>query len=212
MIRVLVVDDHPIVVQGIRHILSEEADIVVASEAHSGQEALEKARKGGLDIILLDIALPGRKGLEVLAQLRSEHPKLPVLILSMYPEEDYAVRSLKAGASGYLNKARAPADLIGAIRRIAGGRKFISESLGEHLASFIGGDSKKPLHEELTDREFMVLQMIASGMTITEISRELSLSVKTVSTYRTRLLAKMRMKNNADIIHYGIAHNLLGSE
>lgn len=209
MIRVLIVDDHPVVIQGIRHILADEADIIVADEAHTGQEALEKARKGNPDVILLDIGLPGRQGLEVLAQLKSEHPKLPILIVSMYPEEDYALRSLKTGASGYLNKARAPEDLIRAIRKVAAGRKFISEALGEHLASYVGGDTQKPPHESLTDREFMVFQMIASGMTITEISVELSLSVKTVSTYRTRLLSKMQMKNNADIIHYGITNKLI---
>jgi DNA-binding NarL/FixJ family response regulator len=209
MIRILVADDHPIIREGIKFILAGEADIQVADEAETAQETLDKARKKNCDLLLLDISMPGRQGLEVLSQLKSEFPRLAVLILSAHPEEEYAVRCLKAGASGYLTKGKAPEELITAIRKVAGGGRFVSESLGEWLASHLGDDFSKPLHDALTDREFFVLRGIASGKTVTDIAEELSLSVKTVSTYRTRLLIKMKMRNNAELIHYGVVNRLI---
>jgi len=209
MIKILIADDHPVVRKGLKEIIEETPDMVVGGEASNGQEALEKVRKGDIDIVVLDIAMPGRSGLDTLKQLKSENPELSVLVLSMYPEEQYAVRVLRAGASGYLTKESAPDELIAAIRKASVGRKYISSSLAEKLAFDLEIDAERPLHETLSDREYEVMRMIASGKTVKEIGEELFLSVKTISTYRSRILEKMRMKSNAELTHYAIKHRLV---
>lgn len=209
MIKVLVADDHAIFREGLKHILTECPDVDVSAEAKNGAEVLEKIRDHTYDMVLLDISMPGMSGLEVLKQLKIEKPKLPVLILSMHPEEQYAVRALRAGASGYLTKESAPDELITAVRRISQGRKYITSSLAERLAFEVDSDSNKPLHETLSDREFQVFRLIAAGKTATQIAESLSLSIKTVSTYRTRIMEKMRMKSNAELMHYAMKHHLL---
>jgi two-component system invasion response regulator UvrY len=209
MIRLLIGDDHAVVRKGMKQILAETRDIVVADEAGNGREVLDKVRKDDFDMVLLDISMPGRDGLEVLKELKNLRPKLPVLMLSMYPEEQYAVRSLRSGASGYLTKDSAPDELIAAIRKVSSGGKYVSVSLAEKLAHKLGAGEERPLHEELSDREYQVMCMIASGKTVKEIGEQLSLSVKTVSTYRSRILAKMRMKGNADLTRYAIENRLV---
>jgi DNA-binding NarL/FixJ family response regulator len=209
-IRILIADDHPIVRAGFKQILSETPDMQVTDEAGNGQETMACVRKKKLDVVLLDISMPGRSGLEVLKELKDEKPKLPVLILSMYPEEQYAIRALRAGASGYLTKASAPNELISAIRKVAEGGKYVSATLGERLTEFLGTDMTRPLHELLSDREYQVMLMIASGRTVSSIAEELCLSVKTISTYRTHILEKMRMKNNAEITFYAVRNGLVG--
>jgi DNA-binding NarL/FixJ family response regulator len=209
MIKILIADDHTMFREGLKHILAEYPDLVVTDEANNGQEVLDKIWKNNYDMVLLDITMPGMTGLEALKQLKNDRPKLPVLILSMHPEEQYAVRVLRAGASGYLTKESAPDELITAIRKISQGRKYITPSLAERLASEFEADSEKPLHDILSDREYQVLRMIAEGNTAKHIAKELSLSIKTVSTYRTRIMEKMKMKTNAEVMHYVIKHHLL---
>lgn len=209
MIRVLVADDHPIVREGLRQILSDTDDIIIVGEADSGQAVLEFTTAHHYDVILLDISMPGRDGLEVLRELKQQKPKLPVLILSMYPEEHYAVRVLRGGASGYLTKSSAPDELISAIRKVASGRKYISPNLAERLTYELDRDSDRPIHEVLSDREYQVMHMIAIGRSVKEIAEELELSVKTVSTYRARILTKMNMKNNAEIVLYAVQNKLV---
>lgn len=209
MIKVLIADDHAIVRKGLKQIISETPDMAVTDEANDGQEVLDKVRKDNFDLILLDISMPGRTGLDILRELKAEKPKTPVLVLSMYPEEQYAVRVLRAGASGYLTKESAPDELIAAIRKVSLGRKYITPSLAERLALDLDIDTEKPLHETLSDREYQVLCLIASGKTVGEIADRLSLSAKTISTYRARLLEKMNMKNNAELTHYAIQHKLV---
>jgi two-component system invasion response regulator UvrY len=208
-IRLLIGDDHAVVRKGMKQILAETKDIVVADEAGNGREVLEKVRKNDFDMVLLDISMPGRDGLEVLKELKSLKPKLPVLMLSMYPEEQYAVRSLRSGASGYLTKDSATDELISAIRKVSSGGKYVSASLAEKLVHKLGADVEKPLHEALSDREYQVMCMIASGKTVKEMGEELSLSVKTVSTYRSRILNKMRLKGNAELTRYAIDNKLV---
>ncbi|MBI3803720.1 MAG: response regulator transcription factor [Nitrospirae bacterium] len=209
MIKILIADDHAIVRRGLKQILTETSDMVVAGEAHDGQEMLDMVRNDQWDVIVLDISMPGRGGLDILKQLKSERPKLPVLMLTIYPEDQYAVRVLRAGASGYLTKESAPDHLVEAIRKVARGGKYISPHLAEKLAFNLESLSEKPPHESLSDREFQVLRLIASGKTVKEIGDELALSVKTISTYRTRILEKMRMKNNAELTHYAIQQKLV---
>ena len=208
MIKILIADDHTVVRQGLRQILQEEYTLAEFGEAINGNDALEKARNETWNVIILDITLPGRNGLEVLKQLRIESIKIPVLILSMHSEDQYAVRLLKAGASGYLTKESASDELVVAINRVISGRKYITESLAEKLASSLDYDTDKPLHELISDREFQVLCLIASGKTVSEIASELCLSVPTISTYRTRILEKMNMKSNAELTHYAIRQGL----
>ncbi len=208
MIKILIADDHTIFREGLKHILAEYPDLVVADEASNGRDVIDKIWKNNYDMVLLDITMPGMTGLEVLKQLKNDRPKLPVLILSMHPEEQYAVRVLRAGASGYLTKESAPDELITAIRKISQGRKYITSSLAERLAVEVEADSKKPLHEILSDREYQVLRMIAEGKTVKNIANDLSLSIKTVSTYRTRIMEKMKMKTNAELMHYAMKHRL----
>ncbi|MCB1930291.1 MAG: response regulator transcription factor [Rhodocyclaceae bacterium] len=208
-IRVLIADDHSIVRQGLRQILSETDDLAVSGEAANGVEALQQLRQDSYDVVLMDVSMPDRNGIDALKLIRKEFPRLPVLMLSMYPEEQYAIRALKAGAAGYLNKQSAPEQLVTAIRQVASGKKYVSASLAEELANAITDDDDRPLHERLSDREYQTLCLIASGKTLTQIGEELNLSVKTVSVYRARLLEKMRLSNNAELTHYGLKHGLV---
>jgi DNA-binding NarL/FixJ family response regulator len=208
-IRVLIADDHAIVRQGLRQILSDTEDMVVAGEASNGVEVVQMVRAGHFDLVLMDVSMPDRNGIDALKLIRKELPKLPILVLSMHPEEHYAIRALKAGAAGYLTKQSAPDLLVHAIRQVANGKKYVSAAVAEQLANAIDEDLDKPPHDKLSDREYQTLVMISSGKTLTEISEELNLSVKTVSVYRARLLEKMRMKNNAELTHYGLKHGLV---
>ncbi len=209
MIKILIADDHAIVREGLKQILSESPDLVVVAEASTGQEVLEKIGKNDLDLVVLDIAMPGRGGLDILKEIKSQRPRLSVLMLSMYPEEQYAVRVLKSGASGYLTKESAPSELVKAIRQISQGKKYISPSLAEKLAIDLEISPDRPPHETLSDREYQVMCMIASGKTLREIADGLSLSIKTISTYRSRILEKMNMKTNAELTHYAIKNRLV---
>jgi len=209
MLKVLIADDHPIVRQGLKQILTEEPDVVVVGEAQNSQEVLELVQKQDWDIVILDITMPGRGGIDVLKELKHERPKLPVLMLSVHPEDQYAVRALKAHASGYMTKDSAPEELVKAIRKILRGGKYISSTLAEKLAFDLETETEKPLHETLSDRELQVLLMIASGKTVSKIAEELSLSVKTIDTYRARILEKMKMKTNAELTHYAIKNGLV---
>ena len=209
MIKILVADDHAIVRAGLKQILADTADMVVAGEATNGREVLEHVRKDDWDLILLDLAMPGKGGLETLKELKKEKPKLPVLVLSIYTEEQYALRALKAGASGYLTKESAPEELIVAIGKVAQGGKYFSSTLAANLVRYIEQDAEKPVHRMLSDREYQVMLLIASGRTVMEIADETCLSVKTVSTYRSRALAKMGMKNNSVFTHYAIRNGLI---
>jgi two-component system invasion response regulator UvrY len=209
MIHVLIADDHAIVRQGLKQILAETEDMVVQGEAETGVDAVRLAREGEWDVVLLDISLPDKNGIEVLKQLKREHPKLPVLILSTHPEDQYGLRALKDGASGYLSKQSAPVQLVTAIRQVASGRKYVSPELTQQLANAVGRDLERPPHDSLSDREYETLRLIASGKTLTDIANELSLSVKTVSVYRARLLEKMQLKNNAELTHYAMKNKLV---
>ncbi|MDD5170705.1 MAG: response regulator transcription factor [Syntrophales bacterium] len=209
-IEILIADDHPIVRAGFNQVISEMQDMVVADEAANGQEVLNFVTKKDYDIILLDISMPGRNGLEIIKDLKAIKPKIPVMILSIYPEEQYAIRALRAGASGYMTKASAPHELISAIRKICQGGKYISASLAEKLTDYLNADSSKPSHELLSDREYQVMLMIASGKTVSNIAEELCLSVKTISTYRAHILEKMKLKNNAEITLYAVQNSLIG--
>jgi DNA-binding NarL/FixJ family response regulator len=208
VIRILIADDHFIVREGLKQIVSDVPDMVVVDEASDGQEALKKALAGSFDIIILDISMPLKGGLDVLRELKQQKPDANVLILSVHPEEHYAVRVLKAGASGYLTKESAPDELVMAIRRISQGRKYITNSLAEKLVGVIERPTDVPLHSTLSEREFRVMVMIASGHSIKKISEELFLSIKTVSTYRTRILKKMNFTNNSELIRYSIENGL----
>jgi two-component system invasion response regulator UvrY len=209
MIRILIADDHPVVRKGIKQILAETSDIIVADEATTGREVLDKAPIDHFDVILLDIALPDISGLDVLKQLKTSQPEQNVLILSIYPEEQYAARLLSLGAAGYLTKSSAPDELLTAIRKVAGGRKYVSSNLAEKMACDLQIGAKKQPHEVLSNREYQVMLMIASAKTIKEIASDLSLSVKTVSTYRSRILEKMGMKSNAQITRYALENGLI---
>lgn len=211
MIRILVADDHLVVREGVKQILAGLDDMVVEDEAENGQETLEKVLRGGCDMVLLDISMPGRSGLEILEDILNLKPKLPVLILSMHPEEQYAVRALRAGASGYLTKASAAHELIRAIRKVSQGGKYVTASLAEKLAMELDSKAEKQQHEKLSNREYQVMLMLASGKTVGEIAEELCLSVKTVSTYRTRIMEKMGMKKNAELTFYAMSNGLLSS-
>ncbi len=208
-IRVLIADDHAIVREGLKQIIGDSGLITVAGEAENAQQAIQKVREGGFDVLLLDISMPDRNGIDVLKQVKKELPTLPVLMLTMHREDQYAIRAMKAGASGYLSKQTAPSQLVNALQLVAHGRKYITPSLAEEMANQIGDDHGKPLHETLSDREYQTLIMIASGKTVTEIAVELSLSVKTISMYRARLLQKMRLRHNAELTHYAMRHKLV---
>ena len=211
MISVIIVDDHTIVRKGIQQLLEDTDDIRIEGEACRASEMFKKLEEGPFDVILLDISLPGRSGVETLKQLKETYPDIPVLILSMYPEEQYALRVMKSGASGYLTKESAPDEMVHAIRTVARGKKYISTSLAEALAEHFNGYTEKPGYKNLSDREFEVLKRIASGQPLTEIADQLSLSVKTISTYRSRILNKIGLKNNSDIVRYAMNHRLLNN-
>ncbi len=209
MIKILIADDHAIVRQGLRQTVAEESDMLVAGEAQNAHETLKLVREGEWDVVVLDITMPGRSGLDLLIELKHERPNLPVLILSMHSEEQFAVRALKARASGYITKQSAPKELVKAIRKVHRGGKYVSPSLAEALAFELGDDDGKIAHEKLSDREYQVLRMIATGRTPKEIAAELNLSEKTVGTYRTRVMEKMNMKRNAELIRYAVENHLV---
>ena len=209
MIRVLIVDDHAVVREGLKRILELRGDIAVTGEAGTSDETLSKIRSNTFDIVVLDLALGRDHGIEVLKHIRSEQPKLPVLILSMQPEEHYAARMLKAGAAGYLSKESAPAELVNAVIKVSSGGRYVSPAIAERMAFEIGTPTSDKPHERLSDREFQIFQMIATGKGLTEIANELGVSVKTVSTHRTRILAKLGIKNNAELVHYALKQGLI---
>ncbi|HEX9675687.1 MAG TPA: response regulator transcription factor [Anaerolineales bacterium] len=209
MIRVLVADDHAVVRQGLKQILSEEPDILEVGEAGSGAEALRLSREAEWDVVILDITMPDGSGLDILRELRHEKPQLPVLVLSVHSEDQYALRVLRSGAAGYLTKECAPQELVEAVRRVVSGGKYVGLDLAERLAEVLAGDRNQQAHEQLSDREFQILCLIGSGRSATEIAQELSLSPKTVSTYRRRVLDKMHMNSNVELTRYVLEQQLI---
>ncbi|BBE49947.1 Response regulator UvrY [Ferriphaselus amnicola] len=208
-VKILVVDDHAILRKGLKQILDDTPDLRVTGEAGSGMEAIQQVQSEEFDMVLLDISMPDKHGIDVLKQIKQIHPNLPVLMLSMHAEDQYALRSIKTGAAGYLNKQSAPAQLVTAIRQVASGKKYISSELAEQLAEGLTQGYQELLHQKLSNREYQTLCLMASGKTLTEIGEAMSLSVKTVSVYRARLLEKMNLRNNAEAIHYAISNHLL---
>jgi DNA-binding NarL/FixJ family response regulator len=208
MIRVLLADDHAIVRAGLKEILEGTGEIVVAREATNGREAIEAVRHGGIDVAVVDLSMPGRSGVELIKLIKAERPAVRVLVLSMHSEEQYAVRALRAGASGYLTKESAPDELVSAVRRIARGGAYVSPETAERLVLDSGGSGGGAPHTQLSDREYEVFQMIVAGRSVTEIAAALNLSVKTISTHKTRILQKMGLYSPADLVRYAIAHNL----
>jgi DNA-binding NarL/FixJ family response regulator len=209
LLTVLIADDHVLIREGLKKILKAAQEIAEVREAQNAREVIEEVKKGDLDIVILDISLPGKSGLELLKDLKQHYPKLPVLILSMHPEDRFAVRALKAGAAGYVTKESAVDDLIKAIRKVMQGRKYVSPALAEKLAFALETDTGKPLHESLSDREYQVMCLIAAGKTVRQIASELYLSMSTVNTYRARILEKMNMKTDADLIRYAVQNQLV---
>ena len=207
-IKVIIADDHPLFRRGLKNAFSETSDIEVVAEAENGDELLKEISGLDLSVALMDVAMPGKHGLDLLKQIREEHPKLPVLVLTVYPEEHYAVRFFKAGASGFIHKESSTDEIYTAVRKVANGGKFASPEITEKLA-FDFGKTDRPSHENLSDREHQVFMMLAEGESPTEIGKKLSLSVKTISTHRSRILEKMQMKKNAELIHYAISNRLL---
>ena len=207
--RVLIADDHPIFRAGLKEVLAKDPEIKWIGEADDGHKALALARKAKWDVILLDITMPGKDGLEILQELRRERPNLPVLVLSAHPEDQMALRMLRAGAAGYLTKDKAPEILLTAIRKVLRGQKYISEALAEKTTLHVISEAPAQLHETLSDREYQVMRLIAAGKTIQEIGEELFLSARTVSTYRARLLEKMNMASNMELLRYALEHKLL---
>lgn len=210
MIRVLIADDHAVVREGLKRIVAQNADMSVVAEAGTGHEVLAFVQKQECDLVLLDLSMPGKDGLDTLKELLALRPRLPVLVLSVYPEDQYAVRLLRAGASGYLTKDSAPEELVAAIRKVSQRGRYVSASLAERLASMLDASGDRPPHERLSDREYRVMIMIASGRTVGEVADSLCLSVKTVSTYRARALEKLGMKTNAEFAFYAMKQGLLG--
>lgn len=210
MIRVIIADDHAVVRRGLKEIVEEQSDMEVVGEAQNCQEALRLLRQQDLDVVVLDINMPGGSGLEVLAEIRQSLPRLKVLILSGYPEDQLGMRALKAGAMGYLTKESAPEELVRAIRKVNGGGKYVTPVLAEKLAEALGPGASETPHEKLTDREFQIFRLLASGKRVTEIADELSISVKTVSTLRSRIMKKMRFSSNADLIRYALTNQIEG--
>jgi DNA-binding NarL/FixJ family response regulator len=209
MIKVCLVDDHTIVRKGLKQILEQNKEIEVSGEAKNASEMFKMLKTENFDVIVLDISLPGRSGIDALKQLKDLVPDLPVLILSMHPPEQYALRVMKAGASGYLTKESAPDELISAVKKISRGKKYINNELAEELANYVNGNVPKYPHSKLTDREFEVMKSIIKGKSLTHIAEELSLSVKTISTYRRRVLNKLNLKNNSELIRYGMDYDLV---
>lgn len=210
MIKILIADDHPVVREGLKGIIARASDMQVGGEALNGQEVLQKVAEEEWDVVVLDIGMPGRDGLEVLKDIHGEKPELPVLMLSMYPEDQVAVRALKAGAAGYMSKETAPKELVNALRKIHAGGKYVSATLAEKLAAGLEEHAQAAPHELLSNREFQVLRLIASGKEAQEIAEELFISVKTVRTYRDRIQEKLNLKNDVELAHYAIQHRLLG--
>jgi two-component system, NarL family, invasion response regulator UvrY len=209
MIRVLIADDHPVVRRGLRQILEEAGDIVVGAEVGCPGEVLREVDEQRYGVVLLDISLPGGNGIDLIRELRRERPQVRVLILTAHPEAQYGVRAIKAGAAGFLNKESAPNKLVEAIRKIASGGRYVSPSLAEALASVVAGDASLRPHEQLSDREFEILKLLAGGRTVSQVAAELSLSVKTVSTHRTRMLEKMNMQTTSEMMHYALREGLV---
>jgi len=209
VIRIIVCDDHPIFREGVKKILKQSSDLVVEDEAASGPELVEKLGAKRFDLALLDISLPGANGIDLLKSIQASHPRLPVLMLSMYPEEQYAVRALRAGAAGYVTKGSVPTELVAAIRKVAAGGKYVSPSLAELLAEEMEGKRQSPAHEKLSDREYQILCMLGAGKGIKEIAHELFISPPTVGTYRARILAKLGLRTTAELIGYAIKQNLV---
>lgn len=209
MWRILLADDHALLRSGLRRILEEALPGVQVGEAGTADEVLAALPDGAWDLLILDISMPGRSGLDILPDLKAQQPALPILVLSMFGEQQFAIRALKAGASAYLTKERAPEELIQAVRTVLGGRRYIGASLAEALASHVSADHDGPPHERLSAREFEVLRLIAAAKTASEIAEELGLSVKTVSTYRTRILEKMQLTTNAELMQYALRHGLV---
>jgi DNA-binding NarL/FixJ family response regulator len=208
--RILIVDDHAVVRQGLKLILADHFKKAVFGEARNAREALQRVGRESWNVVILDITMPGRSGLEVLKEIKQFRPALPVLVLSMHPEDQFAVRILKAGAAGYLTKESAAEELVGAIEKVMSGGRYVSAELGERMAFYLDMDLQKAPHERLSDREFQILRMIASGKTVGAIAEDLSLSVSTVSTYRRRILRKMDLKNSAELTHYAVQKELVG--
>jgi len=209
MIRILIADDHAILRRGLREILAREIQDAACGEAENAQELLREVERHDWDLVILDVSMPGRSGMDVLKDLNRTHPRLPVLVLSMHPEDQYGKRVLKAGAAGYMNKESAPEELIRAIRKVLAGGHYVSSELAEKLALDLHEESGNPPHESLSDREFEVLRMIASGKTVGQIAEELHLSVTTVSTYRARILHKMHAASNAELMRYALRNRLV---
>jgi two-component system invasion response regulator UvrY len=209
MIRILIADDHAILRRGLKEILADELEGAICGEAANAQQVLEEVRSHTWDLVILDVTMPGRSGLDLIRDLRQLRPELPLLVLSMHPEEQYAKRVLKAGAAGYMNKETAPTELVRAVRRVLAGGRYVSAALAEKLASDLNAEPGRAPHERLSDREFEVLRMIASGKTISGIAEELHLSVTTVSTHRAHILQKMGMANNAELMRYVLQSGLI---
>jgi two-component system, NarL family, invasion response regulator UvrY len=209
MIRILIADDHAIIRRGFREIVADQADMLVIGEAASAGEVLHLARRLAWDVLVLDINMPDRSGLEVLADVKQLQPPRPILVFTVYPEDQFAVRLLKAGAAGYLTKDSAPEDLVKALRKVCSGRKYISPSLAENLAGALDAAASRPLHQTLSDREFQVLRQLSTGKTVTQIAEQLLVSVKTISTHRARLLQKMHMRTTVELMRYTICNGLV---
>jgi two-component system, NarL family, invasion response regulator UvrY len=209
MRKILIVDDHAVVRRGLKQILAEEDDLAVFGEAIDARELLSNVYKKDWDIVILDITLPDRSGLDVLRELKHKRPKLPVLILSVHPEEQYAIRAIKSGADGYLTKRSVPQELVKAVKKVSHGGKYVSPALAEKLADTLREGVEQPIHEKLSNREYQVTCMIASGKSSKEIARELYLSEKTIRTYRARVLEKMKFKSNAELIYYAVKNRLV---
>jgi DNA-binding NarL/FixJ family response regulator len=209
MIRIVVADDHTIVREGLKQLLSAAGDLAVVAEAQNGREVLDRVRALDFDVLLLDMSMPGKSGIELIKQVHAEKPKLRILVLSMHEEEQYAVRAIKAGASGYLTKESASAQLVSAIRKVAGGAAFITDSVAQQLALGAMPQTQGPPHTSLSDREFQVFRELVSGKAVSDIAAQLNLSVKTVSTHKARIMQKMNMSNPAELIRYAIHHRLV---
>jgi DNA-binding NarL/FixJ family response regulator len=207
--RILIADDHPLVRQGLKQVLEAHAELDVVAEAKDGNDAVQQAASVEWDVAVIDFNMPGKAGVELVKELRRRYPARPVLVLSMYPEDRYALRLLKAGAAGYLNKESAPEELVGALHKVAAGGRYVSAALGEKLALALSGSGEQPAYEKLSDREYQIMWLLASGKTVGEIAKQLFLSANTVSTYRARILKKISVKNNAELMRYAIRHQLI---
>lgn len=209
MIKILIADDHAVVRQGLKQIINDQRDMEIVAEAETGAEVLSLICSAEIQVVVLDITMPGKSGLDLLPEIKQLRPAVKILILSMHAEEQFAIRALKSGASGYITKQSAPTELIKAIRKVQSGGKYISQSIAEQLAYFVSDDDDKPPHERLSDREFQVLRLIGAGKTLREIGKDLFISEKTVATYRTRIFEKMNMTRNAELIRYAVEKKLI---